>query len=184
MKKERLQKILADHKLWIETGYQEGKRADLSNTVLRDANAVGVYLGNANLSGADLSGADLRGEDLGDAELSGANLRNADLIRACLRHADLAEANLSGANLRNAELSAANLRNADLSGANLRNADLSGADLTGAIFTLEFKNVSWFRGATFSEDAIPWVILNPKYSKLAESLTFVQNQSQCGTIES
>ncbi|HEN3466864.1 TPA: pentapeptide repeat-containing protein [Yersinia enterocolitica] len=107
-----LNKILGEHKIWVESYRENGSRANLS----------GANLSGANLRGADLSGANLRG-----ADLSGANLSCADLSGANLSCADLSGANLSGANL-----SGANLRGANLSGANLRCADLRGADLRGA----------------------------------------------------
>ena len=81
---EDLQKILADHALWLESEGEHGKRADLR--------------------GADLRGADLRGANLSDADLRGANLRGANLSEANLSEADLRGANLSAANLRGANL--------------------------------------------------------------------------------
>jgi uncharacterized protein YjbI with pentapeptide repeats len=92
MNQDELNKILAEHKVWLRG--DGGKHANL-----RDANLRG-----ADLSGADLSGADLRG-----ANLRGANLRGADL-----RDANLMDANLSGADLRGAKFSGANLSGADL----------------------------------------------------------------------
>ncbi|ABS47147.1 MULTISPECIES: pentapeptide repeat-containing protein [Yersinia pseudotuberculosis complex] len=84
-----LNKILAEHKIWVESYRENGSRADLRS---------------ANLSGADLSGADLSGADLRSANLRSANLRSADLRSANLRSADLRGANLSGADLRGANL--------------------------------------------------------------------------------
>ena len=104
MKQKDIEKILKNHKEWIDTN---GNRGDF-----------------ANLSGADLSGADLSG-----ANLSGANLIKADLSGANLIKADLSGANLSGANLIKANLIKADLRGANLRGANLRGANLSGANL-------------------------------------------------------
>lgn len=61
MTQEKLNEILAAHKLWADNDangvYANLRRADLHGT---------------NLSGADLRGADLRGADLRRAELSGA----------------------------------------------------------------------------------------------------------------
>jgi hypothetical protein len=80
--KGKLEKILADHKLWLEG--KGGEKADLSN---------------ANLSNANLSKADLSEADLSNANLSNANLSKADLSEADLSKADLSKANLSKANL-------------------------------------------------------------------------------------
>ena len=116
MNTAELQKILDEHKVWVESYRQRGDRADL-----RDA----------NLRGANLSDADLRGADLSDANLRGANLSDANLSDADLRGADLRGADLSDANLRGANLSDANLSDADLRGANL-------PDLTFVIMGMEY----------------------------------------------
>jgi uncharacterized protein YjbI with pentapeptide repeats len=133
MMREQLKKILADHKVWLRTGKQSGKRA--------------------NLEGADLSGANLYG-----ANLNGAYLRNAVLY---------------GANLSGAHLNGAHLNGAFLNGAFLNGAFLYSANLTGAHFELEFKSVKYFQNAIFSESAIPWVILHPRWSEFADSVKFV-----------
>ncbi|HIE4893420.1 TPA: pentapeptide repeat-containing protein [Yersinia enterocolitica] len=117
-----LNKILGEHKIWVESYRENGSRADLRGADLRDA----------DLCGADLCGADLRDADLRGADLCGANLRGADLRGADLRDADLCGANLRGADLRGADLCGADLRDADLRGADLCDADLCGADLCGA----------------------------------------------------
>jgi uncharacterized protein YjbI with pentapeptide repeats len=123
MNADKLKKILADHKVWLRTGKQSGKIA--------------------NLEGADLSGAHLNGADLRNAVLYGANL------------------------------SGAYLYGADLTGAFLNGAFLYSANLTGAHFELEFKSVKYFQNAIFSESAIPWVILHPRWSEFADSVKFV-----------
>lgn len=68
MTKEKLNEILAAHKLWLK-GDPKGKRADLSGADLRGANLRGADLSDADLSDADLRGADLRGADLSGAVL-------------------------------------------------------------------------------------------------------------------
>ena len=140
MEREKLDKILENHKLWLND--EGGERADLRNADLRNADLYSV-----NLSGADLRNTDLRNTDLRNADLYSANLRNtdlrntdlrntdlygADLYSANLRNTDLYGADLYGADLRNTDLRNADLRNADLYGADLRNADLERADLSGA----------------------------------------------------
>ena len=79
MEQAKLDKILDNHKLWLQTNGEEGERADLSSANLR----------SANLRYADLSYADLRSADLSSANLRYANLRSADLRYADLRSADL-----------------------------------------------------------------------------------------------
>ena len=67
MNADKLKEILADHKVWIESGEQRGKRADLLSADLR----------NADLRGADLRGAELVGASLYYANLFGAYLTGA-----------------------------------------------------------------------------------------------------------
>ena len=87
--KEELDKIIDNHKKWLQSGGEEGERADLSS---------------ANLRYADLSYADLRSANLRYANLRYADLSYADLSSADLRSADLSYADLSYANLRYADL--------------------------------------------------------------------------------
>jgi uncharacterized protein YjbI with pentapeptide repeats len=119
MKQEELDKILEQHRLWLDTDKEQGKRADLRYADLRRTNLSNANLSEVNLSGADLSGANLSDADLSCANLSGAKLRCANLDEANLRYA-----NLHLANLRYANLYGANLIHTDLSGADLRSADL------------------------------------------------------------
>ena len=78
-------------------------------------------------------------------------------------------ANLQGANLEGANLQSANLRDAYLEG-----AYLEGANLEGATFDLNFKKVTYFQNATFSEDQIAWVCLHPRFSLWASTLKWVK----------
>ncbi|HFF5025452.1 TPA: pentapeptide repeat-containing protein, partial [Yersinia enterocolitica] len=55
-----LNKILAEHKIWVESYGENGSRADLRGADLRGANLRGADLRGANLSCANLSCADLR----------------------------------------------------------------------------------------------------------------------------
>ena len=99
MKQKQIEKILEEHKAWLNrTG---GAKADLHG---------------ANLCGADLCGAYLCGADLYDANLRDADLCGADLRGAYLCGADLYDANLRGADLRDADLCGADLRGANLRG--------------------------------------------------------------------
>ena len=131
MTQEKLNEILAAHKLWLDDK-GGGIRANLRGADLRWANLSVADLSRANLSGADLSGANLSGANLRGADLRWANLSVANLSRADLSRADLSGAGLSGADLRWANLSGADLSRADLSGADLSRADLRRADLRWA----------------------------------------------------
>ncbi len=63
-----LKKILADHRMWMESEGAEGHRADLRSSHLVIADLFEAYLRRADLSGSDLNGADLRGADIHGAD--------------------------------------------------------------------------------------------------------------------
>ena len=91
---EEIAQMLASHRLYRETEYHEGHRADFSS----------VDLAGRNFSGLDLRGLKIDHAVLRGANFSGANLRGANLIgviaeQARFDHADLSRARLSGANL-------------------------------------------------------------------------------------
>jgi uncharacterized protein YjbI with pentapeptide repeats len=119
---EHLKQVLADHREWLDSSGESGRRADLSYAQLQ-----GYSLWRADLREANLSYAALQGANLDHARLRGANLRHARLETASLW-----EANLCNADLTRAGLQRAKLDHADLSGANLRDADLTGASMWGA----------------------------------------------------
>ena len=80
MKQSELNKILEQHKLWVD-----GKGG-------KCANLTGANLTGANLTGADLTGANLEFADLYCANLTGANLTGANLTGAYLKDAILSNA--------------------------------------------------------------------------------------------
>ena len=57
MNATELKAILAQHKLWIESGRKKGKHAYLHSANLQGANLQGANLLGANLLGANLQGA-------------------------------------------------------------------------------------------------------------------------------
>ena len=59
MNPKTLDKILDEHKKWLQSNGEEGLKADLRGADLREAN-----LRRANLRGANLRGADLREADI------------------------------------------------------------------------------------------------------------------------
>ncbi len=119
--------IIADHRRWLDSDGNRGKKAVLIRAVL-----VGVDLYGARLSQANFQGADLRGADLSEADLYEADFEDAILADAILAWASLDGANLKWADLQGAELRWANLEGTNLTGANLRFADFEGANLKGA----------------------------------------------------
>ena len=156
MEQSKLNLILDQHKLWIETKGKQGKCANLTY-----ANLYGADLRRANLSSAKFSDADLSSAKFSDADLTGADLNGANLRGTNLHGADLTDANLQGANLTGASLWGASLVGADLNGASLTDANLQGANLTGASLTdanLEGANLG---GADLSNAILPdisWII--------------------------
>lgn len=75
---DELSRILADHKVWLDTGGQSGKMADLSEADLSGADPSEANLWRTDLREADLRGADLHGADLREADLRGALLGNVE----------------------------------------------------------------------------------------------------------
>src|SRR5215510_12098922 len=104
LSRDEIERMLADHRLYLETEYHEGHRAnfasaDLSGqdfsglnlrwikmdrTVLKGANFTGARLQRANLVGAIAQEARFDWADPSDARLSGANLILASFENACL----------------------------------------------------------------------------------------------------
>ncbi len=99
MEKEKLDKILENHKLWLNG--EGGECANLRGADLRYANLYNIDLRCANLNSADLNSADLRCANLNSTSLSGASLYNASLSGASLYNANLYNSNLNNANLNN-----------------------------------------------------------------------------------
>ncbi len=147
MPDEELQKILEEHRKWVESEGKEGERANLWRANLQEAN-----LNGANLQGADLQGTNLQGAKLYEANLQEANLNGANLQ----------EAHLSAANLQKARLYEANLQEADLRWANLREADLSGAK---GLIASEVKKARNWKLAFYSEDFLKELGLPPDHNK-------------------
>ena len=142
--KKELDKIIDNHKLWLQSNGEKGERANLSYADLRYAN---------------LSYADLRYANLSSANLSSANLRYANLSYADLRYADLRYANLSSADLSSADLSSADLSSADLS-----SADLSSADLDYSAFPLWCGGLNVHIDDRQATQLLYHLIRNVKYS--------------------
>ena len=74
-----IKQILEDHKLWLESDWEDGVRADLRWATLTGANLYRANLRRANLTGANLTGAELRWANLYRANMTGTNLTDADL---------------------------------------------------------------------------------------------------------
>ena len=64
MNQKELDKILDNHKEWLRTNGEKGKRANLERANLERANLEGANLERANLEGANLKRANLEGANL------------------------------------------------------------------------------------------------------------------------
>src|SRR5271156_487026 len=109
------EETLANHKEWLDSHGELGKRADLRKAKLEGMELIGVGLRYADLQDANLKAADLLLADL----------RDALLVRANLQETCLVGANMEGANLEGASLETAmGMLPRQLAGANLHEASL------------------------------------------------------------
>jgi uncharacterized protein YjbI with pentapeptide repeats len=106
---DETERMLAEHRLYLETEYHQGHRANFSSADLTGRDFSGLNLRGIKMDRALLSGADFSG-----AHLQGANLVGALAEQACFDGADLSRARLSGANLVSASLEDACLTKADM----------------------------------------------------------------------
>jgi len=81
------------------------------------------------------------------------------------KRADLSHANLSGANFFDAILT----------GVNLAGVSLSGVNLAGAKFGLNIIDATSIYYATFSKDALMWLILRKDWAEVKDILKIVGN---------
>lgn len=131
---EELDRIIAEHKKWLETGKKDGERgfrARLVGVNLQDRMLYRTELQYAMLDGVNLQGAILHETNLQGASLNWVNLQGADLSEAILKYAELRDAKLSGANLVNADLTGAK---------SLLAEQLAGLDLTGTKLPPDIHN--------------------------------------------
>src|ERR1700738_4606932 len=134
---DEIERMLAEHRLYLETEYQQGHRANFSSADLAGRDFSGINLRGVKMDRALLSGADFTGAHLQSATLTGAIAERADFDRADLSRARLSGANLVSASLEDACLAKAEMEfalaaNTVLRDACLREADMSGAQLDAA----------------------------------------------------
>ena len=110
---EELRKILNLHEKWLR-GEENGIRADLSWTDLKDMDLSYANLTAANLDYTILENSDLSYSFLSRANLSCANLKNANLSYTNLDHANFLNACLTDVNLKGAYLNNTILINTNL----------------------------------------------------------------------
>jgi len=145
LSQDDLKTALDEHRRWLETEGEKGKRADLSHADLRHADLKDAELTKANLRGACLAGVDLRSTDFSEADLRESDLSTAKMDRCHLNRADLRGAHLNEATLRKADFADAKMRevrfrDADLSDAiDLMQEQLAATDLTRATLPEGFE---------------------------------------------
>src|ERR1700724_700606 len=108
LSRDEIERMLAEHQLYLETDYHKGHRANFAS---------------ADLSGQDFSGLNLRGIKMDRAVLKGADFTGTHLQRATLIGVISQEARFDRADLSGARLSGANLVSASLENACLAKAD-------------------------------------------------------------
>lgn len=96
---DEIEQTLAGHRLYLETEYRQGRRANFAS-----ADLTGRDFSGLNLRGIKMDHAVLRRADFTGAHLQSANLIGAILQQARFDRADLTRARLSGANLVSASL--------------------------------------------------------------------------------
>ena len=106
---DEIERLLAEHRLYLETEYHEGHRANFSS-----ADLAGRDFSGLNLRGVKMDRAVLTGADFTRAHLQSANLVGALAEQACFDRADLSRARLSEANLVSASLEDACLAKAEM----------------------------------------------------------------------
>src|SRR6266851_371412 len=96
---DEIERMLAEHRLYLETGYHRGHRANFSSTDLVERDFSGLNLRGIKMDRALLKGADFSRAHLQRANLIGAILQGARFDRADRSRARLSEANLVSASL-------------------------------------------------------------------------------------
>jgi hypothetical protein len=86
---DEIERMLAEHLLYLESEYHQGHRANFSS-----ADLAGRDFSGLNLRGVKMDRAVLKGADFSGANLQGANLIGAILQEACFDRADLSRARL------------------------------------------------------------------------------------------
>jgi hypothetical protein len=81
---DEIERMLAEHRLYLETEYHQGHRANFSS-----ADLAGRDFSGLNLRGIKMDRAVLRGADFTGAHLQSANLIGAILEEGCFDRADL-----------------------------------------------------------------------------------------------
>jgi uncharacterized protein YjbI with pentapeptide repeats len=151
--RDEIERMLAEHRLYLETDYHQGHRANFASTDLSGQNFSGLDLRGIKMDRAVLKGADFTGTQLQRANLIGVisqavRFNRADLSGARLSGANLVSASFEDACLAKVDLEFALMAKALLPGACLHD-DMSGAQLDGTVLTRADLRKANLRGAGF-----------------------------------
>ncbi len=150
-----LREILEEHRIWLESNFRNGGKADL-----HEANLERVSLRNVNLTRCNLKGANLSHANLDHIQLRGAGLEGVNLEESRLVGANLLNVNLRGANLKKTFLVDARMQGCTLNRTKLIKTELPGADLTSASIFNAILDSAVFRRTIFDRS----VIINTDFS--------------------
>lgn len=156
--KEELNEILENHRLCLETNFNNGELAffngiDLSGVVLDGRDLSFAKFENVCLRGASLCGAKLRYAFSQNVDLIGANLEGAGIQRVSMKKTDLLNANLKNVNLLHAWLNDVDFGWADLSGADFYEANLVDTKLDGV---LTDESTQWLLNRCPEGEFVAW----------------------------
>ncbi len=159
------------HEQWLNSGGQDGKRANLRGYDLRKIEFRDVIMSQANLREVNVAGVDfthvsLASVDFSEAMLDEANLREVDMTSAVFSRASMRGINAEGATLVKANLTGANVMRSSMHHANceamvareaffdeclIHQANMTKANLRGSSFAnCDLRDVQFY-GADIRE---------------------------------
>jgi len=129
-----LDDILKNHKLWLDSNGENGKRANLYLADLSNKDFNNVDFRKAILHGAKFDNSDLIGADFREAHLSPANTDTKAEIKTSFKFTKSISAKFQNAVMNKCEFNHANLYTANFRNAVLEMANFDNADLTETSF--------------------------------------------------
>jgi len=161
IKNKKLAHILDDHTTWLK----------------QTSFGAGPSLQYVTCINEDFSGHDMPYMDMAAGNFANSNFTNANLIYISGIDATFVNANLNNACLNYADLTMARLMNADLRQASLKGACFYYAHLEGAKFGINICDASTISYASFSEDALEWLILRNDWPKEKDTIIIIKEKN-------
>ena len=93
---DKLEEVLYDHKLWLDTDGKQGKKADLSFTSFRNHNLSNLDLRYAKLNNSNFSGLSINNTDFRYANINESLWKGVTLTCVDLRDAEIQDSFFSG----------------------------------------------------------------------------------------